>query len=79
MLSSSKRVSKRDRRSLADRCRVSRIARMLSSTESFRKIDGSCERYPIPCRARLYIGIPVMSTPSITILPACGSISPTIM
>ena len=44
MLNSSSSVSSRARRSLADSFSVSRIARMLSSTESLRKIDGSCER-----------------------------------
>src|SRR5579871_3219080 len=35
---------------------VSRIARMFCSTVIPRKIDGSCGRYPMPLRARMYIG-----------------------
>ena len=50
-----------------------------SSTVSFRKIEGSWARYPTPFRARLYIGIRVMSCPSNRITPRLGGISPAIM
>ena len=52
---------------------------MFSSTVSLRKIDGSCDRYPMPRRARLYIGIFVMSSPSNRMRPAAGGMSPVIM
>ena len=49
---------------------------MFSSTVSLRKIDGSWARYPIPIRARLYIGMCVMSTPRKLMSPESGRISP---
>ena len=79
MLNSSNSSSSRASRSSRVRSSVSRIARMLSSTDSFRKIEGSCERYPMPRRARRNIGIEVMSSPSSTIRPLLGAMRPTIM
>ena len=54
------------------------MAKMLSSTESFLKIEGSCDRYPMPRRARWYMGMAVMSWPSRTMRPDIGGMSPTI-
>ena len=44
MLNSSRSFSSLSERSEKESGSVSRIARMLSSTDSFRKIEGSCER-----------------------------------
>ena len=52
---------------------------MFCSTVRPLKIDGSCGRYPMPLRARTYIGDPVTSSPSSTTRPASGGVSPTVM
>ena len=50
---------------------------MLSSTLSPRKMEASCGRYPIPLRARTYMGSSVTSAPSSRTRPVSGAVKPT--
>ena len=52
---------------------------MFCSTVRPRKIDGSCGRYPMPLRARAYIGRSVTSSPLKITRPESGDVSPTVM
>src|SRR5262249_40097895 len=67
----------RVRRPEPSRSSVSRMAMMFCSTVSPRKIEASCGRYPIPLRARMYIGSSVTSLPSSSTRPESGAVSPT--
>ena len=44
-----------------------------------RNTDGSCGRYPMPFRARMYIGSSVTSAPSSSTRPESGAVKPTVM
>ncbi|MNN71340.1 hypothetical protein D3C81_1872650 [compost metagenome] len=57
----------------------SSTARMFCSTVSRRNTEASCGRYDRPMRARLWIGIAVMTEPSISMRPASAGTRPTIM
>jgi hypothetical protein len=59
MLSSSSSASSRRFCSARGMPSVCRIAMTFCSTVSLRKMEGSCARYPIPARARRYMGTPV--------------------
>jgi hypothetical protein len=52
---------------------------MFCSTVRPRKMDGSWGRYPMPLRARTYIGSSVMSVPSNNTRPESGAVRPTVM
>src|SRR5262249_48983501 len=52
---------------------------MFFSTVRPRKIDGSCGRYPIPLRARTYMGSEVTSWLSSSTRPLSGPVNPTTM
>ena len=52
---------------------------MFCSTVRPRKIDGSCGRYPMPLRARTYMGSSVTSVPSSSTRPESGAVRPTVM
>ena len=53
--------------------------RILSSTESLRKTEASCAKYPIPFWARRYMASVVISLLSRKIFPEVGFTNPTIM
>src|SRR5262245_64067354 len=53
------------------------MARMFCSTVRPRKIEASCGKYPMPLRARTYIGSSVTSAPSSSTRPVSGAVSPT--
>ncbi len=55
------------------------MAMMFWRTVSRVKMLGSCDKYPMPRRARLYMGIFVTSTPSKNTLPPSGVIMPMVM